>query len=363
MDWARIAFTLRYGERRGRCLAICLSVVCVFCIASQADAATTNNNETKDASGWASAGFPSGADCSGADPSKNISVSCYGIRIVRRIVQQFLERSSQEPNLEILDGVSLVEVPANAASSPFRKGKFMKGFGGVGSLMQFLEGRELRIKLPALLPQNLETALQESLPVDQGSHPDDSIPSKSVFGSSSLILPSFFVSVSARRGNGGGFGGGGGGGGFRGGKKGGGGGMMMLALMMGKTIFRNQHFFLLPLRLKNISLSLSLSTRDIINLPGLFLRFSGKMMAALGFGALGLLAMKALMVSALALMLSLIVAVKKLASGHESGGGHHVVYAQDVGHHHYRKKRSSSIGEEDLPYRGYAHLFADSRVS
>lgn len=89
-------------------------------------------------------------------------------------------------------------------------------------------------------------------------------------------------------------------------------------------------------------------------------QFSGKMMAALGFGALGLLAMKALMVSALALMLSLIVAVKKLASGHESGGGHHVVYAQDVGHHHYRKKRSEEV---DLPYRGYAHLFADSRVS
>lgn len=169
MDWARIAFTLRYGEGRGRCLAICLSVVCVFCIASQADATTTTtagSNETKDP-GWAvGSGFP-GADCSGADPSKNISVSCYGIRIVRRIVQQFLERSSQEPNLEILDGVSLVEVPASA--SPLRKGKFMKGFGGVGSLMQFLEGRELRIKLPALLPQNLETALQESLPVDQGS--------------------------------------------------------------------------------------------------------------------------------------------------------------------------------------------------
>lgn len=171
MDWARIAFTLRYGEGRGRCLAICLSVVCVFCIASQADATTTTTstttagNETKDAGGWAS-GFP--ADCSGADPSKNISVSCYGIRIVRRIVQQFLERSSQEPNLEILDGVSLVEVPP-ASSSPLRKGKFMKGFGGVGSLMQFLEGRELRIKLPALLPQNLESALQESLPVDQGS--------------------------------------------------------------------------------------------------------------------------------------------------------------------------------------------------
>lgn len=87
------------------------------------------------------------------------------------------------------------------------------------------------------------------------------------------------------------------------------------------------------------------------------------MMAAMGFGALGLLAMKALMVSAMALMLSLIVAVKKLTSSHDSGGGHHVVYAQDVGHHHYRKKRS--LGEEgnDLPYRGYAHLFGDSRVS
>lgn len=36
---------------------------------------------------------------------------------------------------------------------------------------------------------------------------------------------------------------------------------MMLALMMGKTIFRNQHFFLLPLRLKNISLFLSLDKR------------------------------------------------------------------------------------------------------
>ena len=88
------------------------------------------------------------------------------------------------------------------------------------------------------------------------------------------------------------------------------------------------------------------------------------MMAALGFGALGMLAMKALMVSALALMLSLIVAVKKLASSHDSGGGHHVVYAQDVGHHgHYRKKRSIGDEDHDLPYRGYAHLFGDSRVS
>lgn len=158
MDWARIALVLsRHGDRRGRCLAICLSVVCVFCIASQASA--TDVNGTRDEA----SAFP--PDCSGADASKNISVSCYGIRIVRRIVQQFLERSSQQPDLEIFDGVSLVEVEPTLS----RKGKLMKGFGSVGSLMQFLEGRELRIKLPALLPQNLEAALQESLPVDQGS--------------------------------------------------------------------------------------------------------------------------------------------------------------------------------------------------
>lgn len=89
------------------------------------------------------------------------------------------------------------------------------------------------------------------------------------------------------------------------------------------------------------------------------------MMAAMGFGALGLLAMKALMVSAMALMLSLIVAVKKLAGGHDDHGGHHVVYAQEVGHHH-RKKRSSIDEEEDLsqlPYRGYANLYANLRSS
>ncbi|XP_076629843.1 uncharacterized protein LOC143346019 [Colletes latitarsis] len=226
--------------------------------------------------------------CSATD-ANNASVSCYGVRIVRKIVHQLLEKSSKEPNIEIFDGVSLVEVPGGG---PTRKGKLMKGFGSMGSLVQFLEGRELRIKLPSLLPQNIETALQESLPADQ-----------------------------ARAGGGGGYGGLGGGGGGGGGKKGGGGGYLIMAMMM------------------------------------------GKMMAAMGFGALGLLAMKALMVSAMALMLSMIVAVKKLTSGHDSGGGHHVVYAQDVGHHHYRKRRSPGEVDQDLPYRGYAHLFNDLRLS
>jgi cell division protein FtsX len=81
----------------------------------------------------------------------------------------------------------------------------------------------------------------------------------------------------------------------------------------------------------------------------------GKMMAAMGFGALALLAMKALMVSALALMLSLIIAAKKLAGGKEEDS-HHVVYAQEVGSSHHRRRRSPDNIFDDLknhPYRGY----------
>lgn len=47
----------------------------------------------------------------------------------------------------------------------------------------------------------------------------------------------------------------------------------------------------------------------------------GKLMAALGIGGVGLLAMKALMVSALALMLSLIIGLKKLVHHDDDDGG------------------------------------------
>ncbi|XP_057652261.1 uncharacterized protein LOC130891489 [Diorhabda carinulata] len=66
----------------------------------------------------------------------------------------------------------------------------------------------------------------------------------------------------------------------------------------------------------------------------------GKMMAALGIGGVGLLAMKALMVSALALMLSIIIGLKKLVhSDHDEG--HTVIHAGGHGHE-YRKKREAN---------------------
>ncbi|KYM94434.1 PREDICTED: uncharacterized protein LOC108781234 [Cyphomyrmex costatus] len=267
------------GIDRRRLHGICLALaICAFFIVDTIDAAT---NESKDT--WT--GFST--SCTSED-SKNASVSCHGVRIVRKIVQQLLETTSKERDIQLFDGISLVEVPGSS-----RKARVLKGFGGLGPFLQFLEGRELRVKLPSLLPPNIETALKESLPSE----------------------------AEARK-EGGGFGGGGGGGGGfgggKGGKKGGGGGLILMMLMM------------------------------------------GKMMAAMGFGALGLLAMKALMVSAMALMLSLIVAVKKLAGGGDDhGGGHHVVYAQEVGHHHRKKRSVVDVDSTQLPYRGYAHLYAN----
>lgn len=60
------------------------------------------------------------------------------------------------------------------------------------------------------------------------------------------------------------------------------------------------------------------------------------MLGALGIGGVGLLAMKALTVSAMALLLAAVVGVKKLASGHDDGGGHHVIHAD------HRKKREAA---------------------
>ncbi|GAB0087553.1 hypothetical protein DMENIID0001_018770 [Sergentomyia squamirostris] len=76
-----------------------------------------------------------------------------------------------------------------------------------------------------------------------------------------------------------------------------------------------------------------------------------KMMAALGLGGVGALAMKALGVSMMALMLAAIIGIKKLAEGggHDDGG-HHVQYV--TAHDHHRKRRETGQNLE-MPYRGW----------
>ncbi|KAL0277519.1 UNVERIFIED_CONTAM: hypothetical protein PYX00_004770 [Menopon gallinae] len=63
----------------------------------------------------------------------------------------------------------------------------------------------------------------------------------------------------------------------------------------------------------------------------------GGTMAALGFGALGMLAMKALTVSAMALLLSVITAVRRMTAKNEHESGHIVSYVPV--HHGARRRR------------------------
>lgn len=76
----------------------------------------------------------------------------------------------------------------------------------------------------------------------------------------------------------------------------------------------------------------------------------GKMMAALGLGGVGLLAMKALMVSALALMLSMVIGIKKLVSSGHDEGGYHVIHASGGGHGHEHRRKREAV---DMAYRAW----------
>ncbi|XP_037811247.1 uncharacterized protein LOC119603315 [Lucilia sericata] len=91
-----------------------------------------------------------------------------------------------------------------------------------------------------------------------------------------------------------------------------------------------------------------------------------KMMAVMGLGGIGALAMKALGVAMTALMMAAMVGVKSLANqGHESS--HSVQYVSADGHHHRRRRRSNNhniniatVSEKDvkmelpsLVYRGW----------
>ncbi|KAM7359236.1 osiris 5 [Cochliomyia hominivorax] len=71
-----------------------------------------------------------------------------------------------------------------------------------------------------------------------------------------------------------------------------------------------------------------------------------KMMAVMGLGGIGALAMKALGVAMTALMMAAMVGVKSLANqGHESS--HSVQYVTADGHHHRRRRRRSNFNNNN----------------
>ncbi|XP_017861981.1 PREDICTED: uncharacterized protein LOC108613170 [Drosophila arizonae] len=71
----------------------------------------------------------------------------------------------------------------------------------------------------------------------------------------------------------------------------------------------------------------------------------GKMMAVLGLGGIGALAMKALGVAMVALMMAGILGLKAASQqGHESS--HSISYVTGEGHHHKRRRRATNIVQE-----------------
>lgn len=91
--------------------------------------------------------------------SETNATSCHGVRLVRKIVQTLLEEARRKKNLEIVDGISLVQ---SESAEDARSGD-----KEVGTIVGFLENRELRIRLGNLMPDNWEAAVQESLPTGE----------------------------------------------------------------------------------------------------------------------------------------------------------------------------------------------------
>lgn len=83
----------------------------------------------------------------------------------------------------------------------------------------------------------------------------------------------------------------------------------------------------------------------------------GKMMAVLGLGGIGALAMKALGVAMVALMMAGMLGLKAAAhQGNESS--HSISYVTGEGHHHRRRRRAAAgnlqlVEPHSLPYQGW----------
>ncbi|EDW84612.1 uncharacterized protein Dwil_GK13035 [Drosophila willistoni] len=83
----------------------------------------------------------------------------------------------------------------------------------------------------------------------------------------------------------------------------------------------------------------------------------GKMMAVLGLGGIGALAMKALGVAMVALMMAGMLGLKTAAQ-HGNESSHSISYVTGEGHHHKRRRRAawqvvSEQQEQPLAYRAY----------
>ena len=86
------------------------------------------------------------------------SSTCRGIRIMRNFARRMLETAARRKDIQLLDGVNLVERENATGSQGTQQGRSIGD-----SVMSFLSDRELRIKLPKLLPSNYESVLKNGL--------------------------------------------------------------------------------------------------------------------------------------------------------------------------------------------------------
>lgn len=92
--------------------------------------------------------------CSIEDP-KNVSISCHGVRIIKRVIQQLLDTAVESSSIEITDGITLIK----NKHYNVRNSRTIKD-----SIVNFFEGIELKLKLQSLLPSNIESSIVESIP-------------------------------------------------------------------------------------------------------------------------------------------------------------------------------------------------------
>ncbi|KAH0557698.1 hypothetical protein KQX54_010437 [Cotesia glomerata] len=101
--------------------------------------------------------------CAKEDP-RNVSLSCHGVRIVKRVIQELLERAASTKRIQITDGISIVGNSADDVHSMDRRGRTLKS-----TVLGLFEGKELRIKLSSLMPFDLESLTSD----DQGRRRND----------------------------------------------------------------------------------------------------------------------------------------------------------------------------------------------
>jgi hypothetical protein len=87
--------------------------------------------------------------------SRNSSITCHGVKIVRRVMAQLLDSPR---NFQLADGVQLVRISTSASGEVSSEPTFrslQKDNGNLLSRVQkFLSSHELRIRLPDLLPSS-----------------------------------------------------------------------------------------------------------------------------------------------------------------------------------------------------------------